>query len=164
MRPMSSTIKDTLPEVLLVSAATTFPPIFALMTPEVDSDLNMTPAFSVAVTSPDTVLRIVSPTTPMLSRKMVPETDLMFKPRVERFEILTGDEAVLMVMFFMSHEEGINTSRSFLKRRGSIHTPLEAKFTVSFPSSVVGDQYTYGDGSTKISLKTSSGKVHAFGA
>ncbi|MCI7605747.1 MAG: DUF4097 domain-containing protein [Spirochaetales bacterium] len=33
-----------------------------------------------------------------------------------------------------------------------------------FPSSVVGDQYTFGDGSTKISLKSTSGKVHAFGA
>ena len=41
---------------------------------------------------------------------------------------------------------------------------LSGTVKCDFPSSVVGDQYTYGDGSTKISLKTSSGKVHAFGA
>ena len=50
--------------------------------------------------------------------------------------------------------------------KGFLMTAKSLSGTVKcdFPSSVVGDQYTYGDGSTKISLKTSSGKVHAFGA
>ena len=30
-----------------------------------------------------------------------------------------------------------------------------------FPSSVIGDQYTWGDGSTKIRLRSTSGRVHA---
>ena len=50
--------------------------------------------------------------------------------------------------------------------KGFLMTAKSLSGTVKcdFPSSVVEDQYTYGDGSTKISLKTSSGKVHAFGA
>ena len=41
---------------------------------------------------------------------------------------------------------------------------LSGSVKCEFPSSVVGDQYTFGDGSTKISLKSTSGKVHAYGA
>ena len=50
--------------------------------------------------------------------------------------------------------------------KGFLMTAKSLSGTVKcdFPSSVVGDQYTYGDGSTKISLKSTSGKVHAFGA
>ena len=50
--------------------------------------------------------------------------------------------------------------------KGFLMTAKSLSGTVKcdFPSSVVGDQYTFGDGSTKISLKSTSGKVHAFGA
>ena len=41
---------------------------------------------------------------------------------------------------------------------------LSGTVKCEFPSSVIGDQYTFGDGSTKINLKSTSGKVHAFGA
>ena len=50
--------------------------------------------------------------------------------------------------------------------KGFLMTAKSLSGTVKcdLPSSVVGDQYIYGDGSTKISLKSTSGKVHAFGA
>ena len=136
MRPMSFVINDTLPEADLVSAATTFPPIFAFTEPEEDSALNITPALREATTLPEVVFNIVSPTTSILLSVMLPDDDFTFSESAETAEMLTGDEAVVTSMFFISKEEGIRTSKSFLKRIGSIHTPLEAKLTVSVPSSL----------------------------
>ena len=91
---MSFVINDTLPEADLVSAATTFPPIFAFTEPEEDSALNITPALREATTLPEVVFNIVSPTTPILLSVMLPDDDFTFSESAETAETFAEMERV----------------------------------------------------------------------